>query len=266
MRLKNVHAVPSVRMSERAGFQQIQAQFAQHIRDPDNCPAPDAVEDRRMQIYRRLFFNNIDGFLQQAFPVLNLITPEANWSALVRRFYAEHQCRRPQFYQMAEEFLEFLQNDEDPQAPAFRLELAHYEWIELVLSIDPAPVPEGFDPAADGLETAVVFTPWMQVLSYTWPVHLIRPEFLPTEAPQQPTWLLVYRKPDEHVGFLQINMLTARLVELLQSAPRSRREVLTQLAREAQLDSEQVMGFGADIFKQFRELGLILGGQTPGCG
>ncbi|HKX55116.1 MAG TPA: putative DNA-binding domain-containing protein, partial [Xanthomonadales bacterium] len=33
--------------------------FAAHIRNPAVAPAPADVEDRRMQIYRDLFFNNI---------------------------------------------------------------------------------------------------------------------------------------------------------------------------------------------------------------
>ena len=45
-------------------------EFAAHIRDPENKPAPENIEDRRMGIYRDLFFNNIEGFLSGTFPVL----------------------------------------------------------------------------------------------------------------------------------------------------------------------------------------------------
>lgn len=248
---------------EDRDFQRVQAQFSGHIRDPDGCPPPPGIEDRRMRIYRRLFFNNVDSFLQQAFPVLHLITPEASWNTLVRRFFAEHRCTRPQFFQLAEEFLEFLENDKAPESPAFMLELAHYEWIELTLSIDSTPLPDAIDPTADLLESPVVFTPWMRLLSYVWPVHQIRPDFQPTVAPEEPSCLLVYRDQDEGVSFLQLNMLTARLVEILQCSSRSGREVLLQLADEARLERGQVMSFGSDIIKQFSERGLILGGGIP---
>ena len=37
----------------------LQTRFAGHIRDPRQVAAPDGIEDRRMAIYRDLFFNNI---------------------------------------------------------------------------------------------------------------------------------------------------------------------------------------------------------------
>ena len=245
-------------------FQQIQAEFSQHLRNPAANPAPSAIEDRRMQIYRRLFINNIANFLEQAFPVLHSIYPSQQWAALVRRFYAEHRCTKPQFYQVAEEFLEFLQQNEVPEAPAFMLELAHYEWVELALAIDPSPVATDLDEIPndaelDLLETAPVLSPWHRVLSYEWPVHQIGPDYQPTEKPTEPTWLMVYRKPDEQVGFLQINLLTARLIEMLQDGRCTGRQALQELADEAALDRQQVEQFGDGILRDLLSRGAIVG-------
>jgi hypothetical protein len=44
-------------------FQQKQYAFAAHIRDPEQNPAPAGVEDRRMAIYRELFFNNLHNLI-----------------------------------------------------------------------------------------------------------------------------------------------------------------------------------------------------------
>ena len=41
-------------------FQDKQYEFAAHLRDPENVPAPDGIEDRRMGIYRELFYNNLN--------------------------------------------------------------------------------------------------------------------------------------------------------------------------------------------------------------
>ena len=46
-------------MGESADFRDIQYAFAKHIRDPQNNPAPTDAEDRRMAVYRELFFNNL---------------------------------------------------------------------------------------------------------------------------------------------------------------------------------------------------------------
>ena len=61
-------------MAEPAPFQALQYRFAAHLRDPEHQPAPEGLEDRRLKIYRELFYNNVEDFLQTAFPVLRRIT------------------------------------------------------------------------------------------------------------------------------------------------------------------------------------------------
>ena len=51
-------------------FQKLQAQLTAHIRNPALAAAPGGIEDRRLNIYRELFYNNIEGFLANAFPVV----------------------------------------------------------------------------------------------------------------------------------------------------------------------------------------------------
>ena len=46
--------------SELASYARAQKQFAAHIRDPEHNPAPEGIEDRRMAIYRGLFYRNIE--------------------------------------------------------------------------------------------------------------------------------------------------------------------------------------------------------------
>ena len=48
----------------------LQTSFAAHIRDPQDAAAPEGIEDRRMDIYRKLFFSNICTFLSCNFTVL----------------------------------------------------------------------------------------------------------------------------------------------------------------------------------------------------
>ncbi|NNG12205.1 MAG: DUF2063 domain-containing protein, partial [Halobacteria archaeon] len=59
--------------TERPDFIRRQYEFAAHIRDPKHQPAPADVEDRRMGIYRELFYNNVEGFIAGTFPVLRRI-------------------------------------------------------------------------------------------------------------------------------------------------------------------------------------------------
>ena len=65
----------------------LQTRFAAHLRHPATHPAPDDVEDRRMAIYRRLFFRNISNFLAKNFPVLRFtgIRPDGSPSSTTGR-------------------------------------------------------------------------------------------------------------------------------------------------------------------------------------
>jgi hypothetical protein len=124
-------------MPDRPDFQQRQFAFAAHIRDPQNAAAPDGIEDRRMAIYRDLFFNNLKSLLSNMFPVLKKLHNADDWAAIIRQFMHKHRATTPYFLQLPAEFLAFLQDEYEPQSGdlPFLLELAHYEYVELALSI-----------------------------------------------------------------------------------------------------------------------------------
>ena len=51
--------------------------------------------------------------------------------------------------------------------------------------------------------------------AYRFPVHRISETYKPVEAPEQPTFLVIFRSPDDDLGFLELNPVTARLLELI---------------------------------------------------
>ncbi len=114
-------------MAEPAGFQQKQYAFAAHIRDPDHNPAPPGIEDRRMAVYRELFFNNLFNLLSSTFPVLKKIHRDDQWRRLIREFMIHHQAKTPYFLEIPQEFLTFLQSTYPGSADdfPFLLERAH---------------------------------------------------------------------------------------------------------------------------------------------
>ena len=67
-----------------AEFQALQRQFTAYLRNPEHAPAPGGMEERRLKIYRELFFNNIEGLLAGNFPVIRRILDDATWTALLR--------------------------------------------------------------------------------------------------------------------------------------------------------------------------------------
>ncbi len=212
----------------------LQTSFAGHIRDPESVPAPDGIEDRRMAIYRDLFFNNILTFLSANFPVLKTLFSEADWRGLCRDFFTDYRCHTPLFPEIPREFLQYLQNQRKDQAgdPPFMLELAHYEWVELALALDEAEVDDiEVNPDGDLLADVPVLSPLAWPLSYKYPVHKIREDFQPDSLPDQATHLLVWRQEDFSIKFMQLNEISLLLLQKLKEEPaRSGLELLTEIA------------------------------------
>ncbi len=242
-------------------FRSKQAEFAAYIRDPANNPAPNDVEPRRMAMYRELFFNNIDSFLGSNFPVLRKILNDDQWLALAQDFFAEHRCQTPHFSEIAEEFLTYLQNRNKPNDYPFMLELAHYEWVELVLAIAKAE-PQIGDAAfaADILGRAIALSPLAWPLAYQYPVQRISPEFLPLTPPEQATYLIVYRDREDNVHFTQTTPLTFRLLQILeQDQAISGEACLDRLAVEARhLNPDVLREQGLKSLQDMAAKGIII--------
>lgn len=254
-------AEPTPRRSKVAA---LQFQFAGHIRDPEHVPVPGEIEPRRMGIYRDLFFNNVEGLLANNFPVLRKLHTTEEWHALVRDFFVRHRARTPLFPEVAREFLKFLQDcrGEARGDPPFLLELAHYEWVELALSIDTSEIDDvPADPDGDLLTGRPVVSPLAWSLSYHFPVHRIRPDHRPSKPPAAPTHLVVYRTRDDQVKFLELNAVSARLLALIGEEPgRTGLEHLRRIARELGSDDEaRVIAGGARTLEELRAREILLG-------
>ncbi|WP_346839056.1 putative DNA-binding domain-containing protein [Microbulbifer sp. SAOS-129_SWC] len=259
MSVPPVDAAPT---AARLPFQQLQREFAAHLRAPGSEAPPAGIEARRLALYRELVYNNLESFICSGFPVLRSLYRDADWHALVQDFVARHACRSPYFLQISEEFLDYLQREHRPRAcdPPFLLELAHYEWVELALEVGAAEIPANLASRGDPLAKIPVLSPLMRSLSYRYPVHRIGVDFRPRQAPAAPTFLLVYRDRSDAVGFMEVNAVTARLLELAHNGDSSGRELLEALARELQWpDPQQLLSFGAGLLCELLEAGVIAG-------
>lgn len=245
-------------------FIRTQHQFTQYIRDPENSPKPTDIEERRMDLYRDFLFTNITGILGDAFPVLKKITTDDKWEALCRDFFAHHPCHSPYFSKVSEEFIQYLQTErlENPQATddfSFVLELAHYEWAELFVSIA-EDIIETDTLISDPLNQVLTVASTAMPLAYQYPVHKISPDYLPTEPPEQPTYLVVYRNADNQVGFLETNSMThALLQELAKNTELTSLQILTTLAKQMQhQNTDVVIQGGLSMLNDFISRGIII--------
>jgi hypothetical protein len=241
-------------------FQQYQYAFTAHLRDPGKARRPAGADARRMGAYSELLYNNIESFLLACFPVLRQVLGSRKWSRLVRAFFAQHRSHTPFFRQIPDEFLQFIQSAWQPQQgyPDCLLELAHYEWIELVLSISnrDEQLPE-FDAMGDLMQGRPFLNPVLANLAYRYPVHRIRPR---ARVKPAPTYLLVFRDAGLRVRFMEQSAVSARLLALLEEGGRSGREAVAQLAKELGHDDPgRLTEFACGHLEALRMSGVLLG-------
>ncbi len=261
-----------------------------YIRDPDNVPAPAGIDPRRLQVYRELFFNNLQSMLAGNFPVIHRILSTAptgdRWAPLIRDFYREHPSRTPLFTELPREFLRYVQERAEAGRgdPPWLPELAHYEWVELALQISenvadtpPEPsaaldsaAPESEIPApARWNEQTLRLSPLAWPFAYRWPVHRLAPDYQPASPPAEPTCLLLQRDADGAVHFQQLSTLTFALLDRIEQAPglHSRR-LLDALA--ADTGAPSIAAFieqGGAMLQQLCDAGTVIAtplSGTPG--
>ncbi len=193
-------------------FQQTQKQFVSSIRS--GVPVKgDQETQRRMGIYQSLLFNNVRNFVDSAFPVLQSVVDETRWGKLVRDFFQTWKCESPYFIAISESFLTYLNaiDIHDNALPPFTLSLAHYEWLELHVSIRDVDV--RFSP----LNAEVInikISPLATVVSYPFPVHQISRDFQPQEQ-SGPHHYVVFRDPHDEVQFTKLTPATAFVLQVL---------------------------------------------------
>jgi len=201
-------------------FSTVQQSFIDYIKEPSR-PLPVGTEARRMRIYRDLFFNNIEGFISSGFPVLkSLYSPDA-WLALVQEFFVIHDCQSPIFIDIAQEFVIFLQSEYElkEQDPRFLLELAHYEYMELVVSVakdNPSQVH-----ITESVDTeCLCLSDTAKVLQYSYDVEHISEHYQPELPTPTPQYFCLYRDSEDEVVFLRLNPLAAQVLGYLSQSER----------------------------------------------
>ncbi|NVJ67192.1 MAG: putative DNA-binding domain-containing protein [Gammaproteobacteria bacterium] len=250
-------------------FQQIQYDFAGHLRDPEGVDKPAEIEDRRMKVYRDLFYNNIENFCSNSFPILRGLYNDQSWHQLVREFYINYRAHSPYFRDISKAFLDYLTDHREPQAGdyAFLQELAHWEWMELNALSDTGDILKfPHDRNGDLYQQKVVVSPLAWPLVYQYPVHRIGDAYVPTDAPELPTFLIISRNREHQVDFMETNAITYRLLEIFQEAETEKEiqltgeEAIAQLQTETQFpEPQQLIDGGKQILQDFLQRDVILG-------
>ncbi|MDC0534869.1 putative DNA-binding domain-containing protein [Francisellaceae bacterium] len=207
-------------MSNAPDFQNTQKTFIDNIRKAEqSLESIPNMSNERMQVYKELVYHNIESTARKTFPVITNILSKAEWHDLVKTFIETQELKSPYFHDISKSFVDYL-SDIEPQKLTypFLAELAHYEWIELDVELDQSETLK--NDTQHSLDDAIInVSPTTRILTYDFPVHKISKENIIIEKPEQPTFLVVYRTLDFEVKFLEINMLSACLLEQMQAKP-----------------------------------------------
>jgi uncharacterized protein len=238
-------------------FQQTQFNFTQYLRDPDGQLIPNAIPQERMQVYVELIYNNIEGFISGAFPVLRSIIPDQKWHGLVRDFIKMHRAQTPYFLQISQEFLTYLFQHSHPLMDEFpfMIALAHYEWVELALDVSEEELPEATAWPEDLLAAKIILSPVSMILTYPWPVHQLSPDFTPSISTGD-THLLVYRNREDQIQFMELSAVSSRLLQLCRDNPQISLEHQLQALRQemgASISDSQIIPF----LQQLHQLEIV---------
>lgn len=229
--------------------QQTQLELAQAIRNPEQ--AYSNFDSRRLAVYQDLFFNNVLGFCDSAFPVLKSIFDEDDWRPLIRTFFIEHQCQTPHFSEIAQEFVNFLATNPNYLPNPCLLELAHYEWVELAVSV--APTNEADN--QDNFRVAESTFP----LAYSCPVQSITANNF-RDIEQTPTFLVVYRDRDLEVNFVEADHLSVVLLTHIKQQPQTKSELQAFLTSEhVQMSAHEAEKYLAKALPEFCRRGIVNG-------
>lgn len=246
-------------MSARPDFIDTQYALAAAVRDP-TTRGPAEIEPRRLAIYQELIYNNLDEFLGNAFPVLRQISDDAQWHGRVRGFLRDYRCHTPLFNQIAQEFVNYLTTTyDDSDDYPFLTELAHYEWSELALTLATDEFIGDEQVDIDLLEAAPHASPLTWLSHYVYPVHRIAPDYLPGEDERGDYYIAIYRDRHDKVGFLELNPVSARLLQLVQAnGEQTGLALLRQIGEElGNADMTAVYEHGIELLTAWRKRDMI---------
>jgi hypothetical protein len=95
-------------------------------------------------------------------------------------------------------------------------------------------------------------------------VHLIKPEFQPSEPPDEPSHILVYRNRSGAVKFMKLNLVSRTLIDLLKdNREATGLEVLSQIADQLNhSDTDRIIAAGRSLLLELKQKEILLGTRS----
>ena len=255
-------------------FQHEQRTFVAALRQI-STELPQGVSARRMQVYQRLVYNNIDSLLSRALPICQqLLNHTGQWQPLIQQFIQNSkQLHSPYFADLSEALVRSLAHPtaalKSLDLPAFIAELAHYEWLELAAQLVPQSIE--CNPVLDIstlsdqqlLHCGITTTASLQIGHYHWPVMQISPAtsetILAAGAKTEPYIIAVHCSVDGNTHFTALNSLSAALISQLQKQPALQLQQHLGQLFQSRLDItlQQLLCHAPELVRQLALNGLL---------
>jgi hypothetical protein len=103
--------------------------------------------------------------------------------------------------------------------------------------------------------------------AYHYPVHKISTDYLPAEPADQATYLAIYRRSNDKVSFLELNAVTAALLDAVENNPEQKTGEALLRALAAKIgysDVDALIEHGIDALEEMRQLEILIGTRRAG--
>ena len=123
-------------------FDKLQQAFTRSIRNQNANEVPYRIMPDKMLVYQQLIYHNLSNIFSNAFPVIYSILSADSWKGMIQDFILNHGATTQLFHEIPKEFVQYLLKD-PPISKEFTFlgELAHYEYIEIMLELAHGDIP-----------------------------------------------------------------------------------------------------------------------------
>lgn len=241
-----------------------QHRIAQALRKGE--PSPRGIEESRFNVYRRLVYNNLRGFIDQCFPIARGLLGDEAWNALCRAFFEEGHCLSPLFKDIPETYLDWIEGQAN--RPEWLHDLMHYEWLELAAYQHSADIDDTYeDTSVDTLlqtwqAVHVRLNPTLQLGLYPRPVHNFAINHPIPDADGHWYGFVVFRARDHHVRFHSVNVTTLQLLQHLTEDDSLKHACHRLREQLPQTDMQSLVTHTVSLLEQLKSDGIVMGYQN----
>ncbi len=225
-----------------------QQRLSRWVRTGENADVPGTTAEGLKQ-YRRLFRNNINNTLTQAYPISLEVLSNEQWNKMVDGFYANHDAQTPHVWKLPFEFYQFARESDYAQKYGFPFlnDLLYFEWLEIDVYTMPNKYPEPFKENGDAMNDLIEVNREYSLERLEYPVHLYAAKESLNHKGNY--FLLTYRTPkDFEVKFLDMPPLHVLFFEKISNERLTASQIIDQLlVQNNEIPKEQlaqnILGF-----------------------